>query len=223
MLAKPLTHRMRVSKHPFANTAQKIMTTKYSSFSVLGVGLILVIGGGFIFLDMTLAYVVDYLSIRRSKKRPNPSGTYARLEWDANTTLQLQRLAHEQIGVGTWSSRWGHPITAHGEKLAMIDVADEEHTLFVTPQNWEEKSHPEKTSFTGSDLASYVSDDLKARRSDTIDTNDTLKAKKTDTFSWTAKKVRRVDTKTTLVNEGSVGEITPTSDRGGLDEIMRTR
>jgi hypothetical protein len=205
------------------DTAQKIMTTKYSSFSVLGVGLILVIGGGFIFLDLTLAYIVDYLSIRRSKTHPNPARTYARLEWDTNTTLQLQRLAHEQIGVGTWSSRWGHPVTAPGEKLAMIDVDDEEHVLFVTPQNWEEKPFTEKTQSTSSDSASCTSDHLNARRTNTFDTIDSTKAKKADAFSWAGRKVRRVDTKTTLVNEGSVGVVTPTLDRRGSDEIMHAR
>ena len=199
------------------------MTTKYSSFSVLGVGLILVIGGGFIFLDLTLVHIVDYISTRRRKSKPNPSGTYARLEWDTNTTLQLQRLAHEQIGVGTWSSRWGHPITAPGEKLAMIDVADEEHTLFMAPQNWEDHSIKEKTPSTSSGAASDRQDDMKATRTDTFDTLETMKPKKSRTLSWTSKKMRRVDTKTTLVNESSVGEITPTSDRRRSDEIMRAR
>jgi len=197
------------------------MTTKYSSFSVLGIGLILVIGGGFIFLDLTLAYVVDYFSIRRSKTHPNPSRTYARLEWDANTTLQLQRLAHEQIGVGTWSSRWGHPVTSPGEKLAMIDVADEEHALYIAPQNWEAKSFAEKTQSASSDSASCTSEDLEARRTDTLDTFEDIKAKRADTFSLAGKKVSRVDTKTTLVDESSVDEITPISDRRGSDKIKR--
>ncbi|KAJ4347186.1 uncharacterized protein N0V89_011125 [Didymosphaeria variabile] len=34
-------------------------------------------------------------------KQNHPS--YSRLEWDSNAYLDLQRLAHQALGIGTWS------------------------------------------------------------------------------------------------------------------------
>lgn len=197
------------------------MTTKYSSFSVLGVSLILSIGGLFILLDLGLPYVVDYIQVRRNKKHPNPSGTYARLEWDTNTTLQLQRLAHEHIGVGAWSSRWQHPITAPGEKLAMIDTSDENHTLFVAPQNWEGFSRQGKPLSRGSNTASSTTEDEQVKRAHTYDSIESAEMRRADTFGSTEKRVGRIDTKTTLVNEITSIEGTPTTIRRTSDEISR--
>lgn len=199
--------------------AQKIMTTKYSSFSVLGVGLILMIGGLFIALDLTLPFIVDYIQIRRSKKQPNPSGTYARLEWDTNTTLQLQRLAHEHIGVGKWSHRWMHPITAPGEKLGMIDVRDEEHTLFLSPNEWAGVSEKETPRSAGSDTASWESGREKVKR---VGSQDSLGESELGlgilVGQDSVRRVKRVDTKATLVGS-DVG--TPTEDKMSVDEINR--
>lgn len=42
--------------------------------------------------------------------------------------LQLQRLAHEEICVGTWSHATEDiPVTKSGELLAALDLADREH------------------------------------------------------------------------------------------------
>ncbi|KAF2634384.1 hypothetical protein P280DRAFT_554619 [Massarina eburnea CBS 473.64] len=198
---------------------QKIMTTQYSSFSVLGIGLILVIGGLFIFLDLTLQYILDYTHKRRMKKHPNASGIYARLEWDANTTLQLQRLAHEHIGVGTWSSRWAHPITAPGEKLAMIDTRNNKHTTLITPHHWErdletgDMEGNASTAGTGSALqneSGKVSFDWKVESP--------MSLKRENILASGERGVRRVDTKATLVND-EVSPITPVEGRRLSGEI----
>jgi len=54
--------------------------------------------------------------------------TYAMLEWDNNSALQLQRLAHEAVGSGSWF-RTAHsvPITEFGETLGALDVSDPKH------------------------------------------------------------------------------------------------
>ncbi|OJD40710.1 uncharacterized protein BKCO1_1000451 [Diplodia corticola] len=66
--------------------------------------------------------------------------SYARLEWCTNETLQLQRLAHEELGMGTWSKCDGDvPVTEKGERLAMLDLADSKHPkLKARPVGWEE-------------------------------------------------------------------------------------
>src|SRR5689334_6179766 len=109
------------------------MTTKYSSFSILGVGLILAIGGLIMFLDLALEPTLEYITARRSPDKRSPETNYARLEWNASTTLQLQRLAHEQVGAGDWkSSGWfSHPVTAPGEELAMFESKRENHPKLV--------------------------------------------------------------------------------------------
>ncbi|KAF1951516.1 hypothetical protein CC80DRAFT_528262 [Byssothecium circinans] len=219
--------------------AQKIMSTKYSSFSVLGVSLILVIGGLFIVLDLTLPHIVDFVQIRRSAKCSNPSGTYARLEWDTNTTLQLQRLAHEHvIGSGTWSNRWAHPITAPGENLAMIDTRDEKHTTLIAPRDWERDVEKGETgsgpstarSDTGNGPVSEraMSFDWKVKRTDTLESPITPVSPtlgRADMFAGGERRVRRVDTRTTLVDEGVDDQITPVSPVGGRvsGEIARAR
>jgi hypothetical protein len=184
---------------------QKIMTTRYSSFSVLGVGLILTIGSLFMLLDLFIESIVDCVQLRRSKTTPNPTGTYARLEWEANTTLQLQRLAHEHIGVGNWRNvGWAqHPITERGEKLGMLDVRDEKHTMLIRPGVLEERRYAgdQKPSSAGSDSVSWNSVLKSPKRADTFDT-EKGDVTRVDTFeSLPRRKVRRIDTTATLVNE----------------------
>ncbi|KAF2086935.1 hypothetical protein K490DRAFT_18351, partial [Saccharata proteae CBS 121410] len=59
---------------------------------------------------------------------------YQRLEWITNETLQLQRLVHEELGVGTWSCTAGaYPVTAPGERLAVVDLSDKEHPRLTAP------------------------------------------------------------------------------------------
>jgi len=64
---------------------------------------------------------------RRGKK------SYSRLEWASNGTLQLQRLAHEQLGFGTWNGcTQDVPTTRYGESLALLDVTDSSHPCFMS-------------------------------------------------------------------------------------------
>lgn len=66
-------------------------------------------------------------------KRTN-RGTYKNLDWTLNGTLQLQRLAHEELGLGSWTGTLtSHPVTALGETLAIIDAANSHHPVLVRP------------------------------------------------------------------------------------------
>jgi len=53
---------------------------------------------------------------------------YKQLEWNTNGTLQLQRLAHEGLGAGTWSKAadW-IPVTRQGDSLAILDSTNPNH------------------------------------------------------------------------------------------------
>ncbi|KAH7115914.1 hypothetical protein B0J11DRAFT_538738 [Dendryphion nanum] len=209
---RPLYERFRRAPNGTEQTAvcksQKIMTTKYSSFSVLGVALILLVGGLIMVLDLGLEPLIDYIQIRRNKTRPNPSGTYARLEWNANTTLQLQRLAHEHMRVGTWkySGWYSHPVTAPGDKLAMVDMRNEEHTLLVAPEDWEYYSAGTTRSDSGADEGW---EEKTIRRADTFASETDFRKKelrRSETMESidsviVRQGVRRVDTTTTLVGD----------------------
>ena len=57
---------------------------------------------------------------------------YAYLEWTTNATLQLHRLAQEQLHMGTWSSACESvPITKGGEILASLDIIDLKHPVLA--------------------------------------------------------------------------------------------
>ncbi|KAK0613547.1 hypothetical protein B0T14DRAFT_499015 [Immersiella caudata] len=61
--------------------------------------------------------------------------------WRPNTTVerdicanQIQRLAHEATGAGTWSRATGSiPVTKPGDLLAVLDIADPEHPRLRAP------------------------------------------------------------------------------------------
>lgn len=80
------------------------------------------IGGLIITLSYTLEFLVDWIQKRKSLS------IYKRLEWTTNKTLQLQRLAHEELGLGTWTRTAGdYPITAPSEQLAILDISEPNH------------------------------------------------------------------------------------------------
>jgi hypothetical protein len=128
---------------------QKIVSTSYSSFNVLGVSLILILGTIVILLDMGLEPTVAWWQRRRyqrhqlrdesfseDKKVPHP--LYGAVEWSQTTTLQLQRLAHEEAGYGEWSKcNADVPVTQPGQLIGGLDLRDITHPLLrqqeVTP------------------------------------------------------------------------------------------
>ncbi|KAL1390597.1 hypothetical protein HDK64DRAFT_335689 [Phyllosticta capitalensis] len=107
---------------------QIVLSTSYTNFNMFGLAVLLSIGGLIILLSYTIEPIVSYVQRRRNLD------VYARLEWCANGTLQLQRLAHESLGVGTWSdAAEAVPVTAKGDRLAMLDVSDQLHPRLVAP------------------------------------------------------------------------------------------
>jgi hypothetical protein len=76
-----------------------------------------------LFLMLVAALIETIANGIRNNSNPDkpPTPPYGRLEWDSNSYLDLQRLAHQALGIGTWSrSRTGVPITAPGEKLGVV-------------------------------------------------------------------------------------------------------
>lgn len=71
--------------------SQVIQRKDYTSFSVLGVSIILAIGGFVILLNMTITWLVNRI-------RPeNPMQLYKKESWKANDLLELQGAAAQAI------------------------------------------------------------------------------------------------------------------------------
>ena len=92
----------------------KIRNASYSSFSVLGVVVILVAGCLIVLINLLLAPVTNFI---RGKVNPN---NYSRKEWIHGDFLQLLRMAFEGSGLGTWEGREASvPVTANGETFML--------------------------------------------------------------------------------------------------------
>lgn len=120
-----LRHTIPVNlSHVRLTTAQKILSTAYSNFSLLWLVIILVIGSLIISLDFTLVSFIAWVDKLRKINQ------YSRLEWFTNDLLQLQRLAHEELEYGTWGDCAGAkavPVTEKDEFLAVLDMDDPSH------------------------------------------------------------------------------------------------
>jgi len=98
---------------------QLIQSKDHTSFSVFGFVLIFTLG----FVIILLSYILD--PIMTCLQRKHGIARYQRLEWSTNSFLQLQRLAYEEGGQGSWSERDGDvPVTEREELLAGLDIED---------------------------------------------------------------------------------------------------
>ncbi|KAI1360100.1 hypothetical protein F5Y08DRAFT_349023 [Xylaria arbuscula] len=103
---------------------QKIRSSSYTSFSLFGL-LFTYISGVFIIATSFLIEPIFWILHKRLGYQP-----YATLEWTTNTTLQLQRLAHEGVGFGTWSRGTEKiPVTLAEDLLGCIDLTIMSHPV----------------------------------------------------------------------------------------------
>ena len=126
---------------------QKILSSAaYSSFSLFGLGFTVVMGVVIILASYAVEPVLGWLYRRHFTPHVPPHGTttttttknekkkrtakhgrgYRFLEWQTNSTLQLQRLAHQGVGVREWSGGVANvPLTIKPEEnLGMLDLTD---------------------------------------------------------------------------------------------------
>ncbi|KAH8585616.1 hypothetical protein B0O99DRAFT_696297 [Bisporella sp. PMI_857] len=121
-----------VESFPDANR-QKINSLKHYSFSVSFLALILFLGGTIMFLSIFLEQL-SAIIYQLPKLRSNQKLIYGRAEWQAGSTLQLQRLAHENLGLGYWSGTdKSIPVTELGDTLGVLDISNTKHTRMVQP------------------------------------------------------------------------------------------
>lgn len=81
-----------------------------------------------ILLEISLETIVVWLESRRIIK-------VSSTEWFGNHTLQLQRMAHEELGLGEWEGCKGsaNPVTQKGQLLGIFSTEDPEHPRLVKP------------------------------------------------------------------------------------------
>lgn len=113
------------------NSFQKILSTSYGSFSLVGLLSIFITG----FVITISSYLLEPVSSFLCKKGYRQ---YAHLEWTTNTVLQLQRLAHEELGLGTWSGCADTvPTTKPAEVIASLDITNIHHPVLSLPEKSE--------------------------------------------------------------------------------------
>ncbi|KAI0423548.1 hypothetical protein F5Y09DRAFT_348744 [Xylaria sp. FL1042] len=119
---------------------QKIQSTAYGSFSIFWLGFILVFG----LLLILISYLLEAVSALLAKRKGYRQ--HAHLEWNTNTTLQLQRLAHEELGLGTWSRCVDNvPHTIPGELLGLLDISDLKHPVLHPPEKTDNSQETSNT------------------------------------------------------------------------------
>ncbi|KAI0395573.1 hypothetical protein F5Y17DRAFT_474277 [Xylariaceae sp. FL0594] len=109
--------------------SQKIRSSEYTSFSFFALAVTFITGALIVLVSYTIEPVLGCLHKRRSYK------PYAHLEWVNNSSLQLHRLAHEELGV-VWSNCDKEiPLTsAPDEMLANLDITDPKHPTLRPPK-----------------------------------------------------------------------------------------
>ena len=102
---------------------QKIRTSNdTTSFSVLGIAIILVVGSILILANLILDPLMGFIRRRLSWK------DYKSLQWTVDGKLQLQRLAYEGAGQGEWRGGAASvPVTRRGDMLGMPMGVDKTH------------------------------------------------------------------------------------------------
>ena len=112
----------------------------YLSFSVFGVSIILVLGSLFIITALFLDSMVGFL--RRKLDRND----HKRLQWAVDENLQLQRMAFEETGQGTWTGGTDAvPMTGAGALLGIGPEPDKHHPRLTTIDSGSSDSEIMKT------------------------------------------------------------------------------
>ena len=120
--------------------SQKFRSIERSaSFSVLGMSIILAVG----IIIIPISYFLD-IFVGSAWYRPLKHGRRRHRQWILSSTLQLQRIAFERVGMGTWSGKMDPiPVTQPGEQLADLDGVYWSRRLLASSANLMSTVHEE--------------------------------------------------------------------------------
>jgi hypothetical protein len=107
--------------------SQKVRNDAYSSFSVLGLSIILAVGSFIILLNLLLADMVFFVRSRLTRFRKS-GATWVdtkQIDWYSTQALQLHRMAMQGKGVGVWEG-----------EASLVPVLQKKHKKFRM-NSWE--------------------------------------------------------------------------------------
>ncbi|KAI3320180.1 hypothetical protein HD806DRAFT_547375 [Xylariaceae sp. AK1471] len=108
--------------------SQKIISTAFVSFSVLGLILLTVLGG------IIAAVCISLVPLAKVIQKMFNIKPYHLLEWSVNSPYQLHRLANEELCIGTWTrAKEEIPVTDTDQNLALLDTSDADHPRLQRP------------------------------------------------------------------------------------------
>ena len=112
---------------------QRARSSKHYSFSVLGIGIIIAFGGFLMLVAIFIEPIIAGL-FKLPWFNNNQRLRYAYAEWQLGSTLQIQRLAHESLGAGSWSNTaWTIPVTQREDRLATLNIGDPDRPRLSRP------------------------------------------------------------------------------------------
>jgi hypothetical protein len=129
--------------------AQKVRSSNgTTSFSMLGVSIILVLGTFLILLNLILDTVVGLI------QRKLDWGDHKRLQWVIDEKLQLQRLAYEEAGQGTWTGGANAvPVMMMEDRIGIPRNVDKMHPKLRVSGHGRPESHISLQSQPQSDMS----------------------------------------------------------------------
>lgn len=136
------------------NNQQVRSTSNAMNFSTLGIVIILVIGGLIIITSLVLDTLIGFMQRKWNLR------DYQRVQWALDEKLQLQRLAYEEAGMGTWSGGTSFvPVTKFGETFGMPPDVDPDHPRIAGPIKSSSNVSPSSVDKDGSGEERQPSDD----------------------------------------------------------------
>jgi hypothetical protein len=94
--------------------------------------LVVLLGGLIMLVAMFLEDLIGLLI--KHTRLSNTRLAFAHATWKASSTMQLHRLAHENLGLGSWKrTDEDIPVTGRGEMLGVFDVDDRRHVGMRLP------------------------------------------------------------------------------------------
>ncbi|KAK8135053.1 hypothetical protein PG984_007065 [Apiospora sp. TS-2023a] len=127
--------------------SQKIRRSGYASFSLFGLLFTYILGSLIILMSFAVDPIMRCLHKRRKYRQ------YQYLEWRTNGSLQLHRLAQDELGYGNWSGCTNMvPVTRPEDRLADLDINDLKYPRLNRESIMEEiKPEGNNTETVGSD------------------------------------------------------------------------
>ena len=138
-------------------TSQIMERDDYTSFSILGLVLIFVLGVLLMIINCSLDSVVRHIRSLRG----SAIGNIRNMTWRVNDTLHLQSIAYDTGDVAMWKHHQRVPVTVDNDKFLLpSNVVERYH--FDAPQNGSDAKH----SGANQNLESAFSSTLKSKNID---------------------------------------------------------